>query len=273
MPAPDLPPPPTFDVPTRRVLASHLHMHDSTPESLAGCVVIVIDALRASVTITKALHEGAHAVLPALTADEARTIAHDVRECGGPTNMARVLLGGERGGVKIEGFDLDNSPASYTRERVADAWIVFTTSNGTAGLRHAAHAARVLVGSFANLSAVCDAVKDDERPVHILCCGTRDDVSLDDCLPAGAMAERLVAAGRQMVTDDSGRLCVAAWRSVSGSHERVRAMMRDSRGGRNLVRLGMGDDVDYCATLDTLPVVPEFDLLTGCVSLPRRTTS
>ena len=266
MPAPDLPPPPTFDVPTSRVLAAHIHMNDVEPAALAGCVVIVIDALRASVTMTAALRNGAQEILPCLTVDEARARAGNLRRAGN-TN---VLLAGERGGVKIEGFDLDNSPMSFPPERVAGASICFTTSNGTAGLRHARHAARVLVGSFVNLSAVCEAVAHDERPVHILCSGTRDDVSLDDCLPAGAMIEKLLAVGRNLVPCDAGRLCLATWKSVAGNHEAIRNAMRESRGGRNLVRMGFGADVDLCSAMDTVPVVPEYDSVHDRVELTYR---
>jgi 2-phosphosulfolactate phosphatase len=165
----------------------------------------------------------------------------------------------------IEGFDLDNSPFSYTPERVAGKTIVFTTSNGTAGLLHARQAHRVLVGCFSNLSAVCARVAEEERPVHILSSGTRDNVSLDDCLPAGAIVEKLVAAGRNLVPDDAARLCLAAWRSVSHSPAALTGAMRESRGGRNLVRIGLEADVDYCALIDTLPIVPEFDPATGVI--------
>ena len=58
-----------------------------------------------------------------------------------------VGVGGERGGLPIAGFDLGNSPAEYTRERVAGKTVVFTTTNGTRAMKrcHAAH--RVLVGA------------------------------------------------------------------------------------------------------------------------------
>lgn len=269
MPAPDLPPPPSFDVPRQRPFAVHLHTRFVAPERFAGGVVIVIDALRASVTIAQALHAGARAIVPCLSVDECRETAQRLRGQGVP----RVLLGGERGGVRIEGFDLDNSPRSYTQDAVAGATICFTTSNGTAGLRHAgATAARVLVGSMCNASAIVASVAHDPRPVHVLCCGTRDDVSMDDCLPAGAMTRGMLAAGRESVTDDSARMCLALFDGAQREHAAagpagVERLMRESRGGRNLVRIGLEDDVALCARLDTLPVVPEFDARAGRITL------
>jgi 2-phosphosulfolactate phosphatase len=258
MPAPDLPPPVPHDEP-QRPLAVHLLPRLVDAAALAGGVVVMIDALRASTTIAWALEHGAARVVPTLTVDDARSRAERFGAAG-----ERVVLGGERGGERIEGFDLGNSPGDYTRQRVGGATVVFTTTNGTAALLHAARAERVLVGSLCNLGAVCDAVAGEARPVHLLCAGTRDEVTLDDCLPAGAMVERLLSAGRGLVADDSALLCLRAWReAASRGDEGVREAMRAGRGGRNLLRLGMDADVDACAHVDSVRCVPEFVAVRG----------
>lgn len=263
MSAPDLPPPPEHVI-ADRPLHVHLHVSRVAPEALAGGVVVVIDAIRASVTIAQALQSGARCVVPVLTSDEAKRRANELIAGG----AERVTLGGERGGVLIPGFDLDNSPFSYTPERVRGATIVFTTSNGTAGLLHARHAAKIIVGSFSNLSRVCAALAHEPRPVHILCCGTREDVSLDDVLVGGAMAVRLVESQRQTPSDDSWSLAAAAWQHVkAGGHARIVRAMSESRGGRNMVKLGMMKDVEFCSTLNTLPVIPVFDVSSGRIEL------
>ena len=115
------------------------------------------------------------------------------------------------------------------------------------------------MSSLANLSALAASVAGDPRPIHILCAGTRDEISLDDCLPAGALVERLLASGRTLVQDDSGRLCLRAWQEASRTPATLAAAMRDTRGGRNLIKIGMEADVDFCSRVDTLPVVPVFD--------------
>ncbi|MCE7973875.1 MAG: 2-phosphosulfolactate phosphatase [Leptolyngbya sp. PLA1] len=258
MSAPDLPPPPAHPV-GPRPLHVHLHVSDVELRVLAGGVVVVIDAIRASVTIAAALAAGARAVVPVLSVAEAEGRAAALRAAG-----VAVVCGGERGGVRVPGFELDNSPASYTSDRVAGRTVVFTTTNGTAALLHAASAERVLVGSFANLVAVCSAVEPDPRPVHLLCCGTRDEVSLDDVLPAGAMADRLVAAGRSLTGDDGARLAMLAWR---GAKDDLEGAMRSSRGGRNLITQGLGADVTACSRRDWLEVVPEYDRVSGEIRL------
>nr|NIO67979.1 2-phosphosulfolactate phosphatase family protein [Anaerolineae bacterium] len=88
-----------------------------------GDVVVVIDALRASVTITSALVVGAVKVIPVLTVAEAR--AYLDRE--------GYLVAGERGGVQIEGFHFGNSPTELWRQaaEVRGKTLVLTTSSGT----------------------------------------------------------------------------------------------------------------------------------------------
>lgn len=293
----DLPPPPLFAI-GERPLHVHLHAKLVEPGALRGGVVIVIDALRASVTITAALANGAERVIPVLSVEEARAEkqrrlhgvfpaqalrsageaaqrierarnASDGSDSSGQSPSVNsgaslsILLGGERGGVLIEGFDCDNSPLSYTRERVGGKTVIFTTTNGTAALLHAREAAEVLVGSMANVSAVCERVAMDARPVHILCAGTRDEISMDDCLPAGAMVEKLVNAERSLASDDSARFAHLAYRGALVGSGGVVEAFRQSRGGRNLAKAGLGADVEFCATADTLPVVPRFDVARG----------
>lgn len=249
MPAPDLTP--LSLPPVERPIHVHLHARFVSPETLAGGVVVVIDNLRASVTITAALARGATLVVPTLTVEDA--IRHRDRAIA--EGKPLPLLGGERGGVLIPGFDLDNSPRAYTKERVEGREVVFTTANGTAALLQSRLAARVIVGSFVNLSRVVLALHDDPRPVHLLCCGSRDDVGLDDILPAGAMVERLVSLGRSLTHDDSARLALLSWHACKNDLD---AAMESSRGGRGLARLGLADDIRACAAIDSLPVLPVY---------------
>lgn len=263
MPAPDLPPPiihPDVD----RPLAAHLTTAQADPADLTGSIVVMIDALRASTTIAAALSNGAPAVTPILTVEEALTRAAGAKP--------RPLLGGERSGRRIPGFDLGNSPADYTRDLVAGRDIFFTTTNGTAALLHAAAAgaAEILVGSLANLTAICNRLANDARPVHLLCAGTRDKVTLDDCIAAGAMVERLVAAGppRNITAGDGGdpaRLCLAAWHLAESGGDLPAAMLA-SRGGRNLASVGLSQDVLDCCRIDAHPVIPRFDPVRGVIT-------
>jgi 2-phosphosulfolactate phosphatase len=122
---------------------------------------VVIDALRASVTITQALASGCPCIHPALSVQDARDKADHLR-----ANGNNVLLGGERAGVRPEGFDLGNSPSAYTPGAVGGREIVFTTTNGTATLLHARHAGLVLVACMGNVQTIADAIAKDARLVR-----------------------------------------------------------------------------------------------------------
>lgn len=239
--------------------AVHVHLLPALvdPAELAGGTVVVVDVLRASTTICHALAAGARHVVPVGAVDEARRLATE----------SDVVLGGERGGEVIEGFDLGNSPTSYTPETVGGRTVVFTTTNGTRALLHAATADRILVGCFANETAIVRDVLAQTGPVHVLCAGTNGAVTLEDVLFAGSVAHRLQTECGFEIGDDSGRLAAALFTQSAprGDFDERLASLRESRGGRNLLRLGFDDDLRTAAALDTFDVLPVFDPRTGLI--------
>ena len=158
----------------------------ASPEALADSTVIVVDLLRASTTICTALAAGAECVMPFATIEETLAAA----ERYGREN---VLLGGERHGKLIPGFDLGNSPTEYTPDRVRRRRILFTTTNGARALDYARHARRVLVGAAANRTAVATAV-GRKANVAILCAGTDGVIAREDRLAGGAIIEAILYA-------------------------------------------------------------------------------
>jgi len=235
-------------------------------DDLAGRVAVVVDVLRATTTIVAALAAGARAVVPCLTIDEARRVASAL-----PPGTA--LLGGERGGLAIEGFDLGNSPAEYTSQAVTGKTIVLTTTNGTKALVRCRGASQVVLAAFVNFSGVCEYLLRIERPtlIDIVCAGTDSHQTQEDVLLAGALAGRLAdAAGWQL--DDGAAMARAAWSAVSRGDDdelpsRVIATLRDSRGGRNLIAIGMDRDIETAAEIDRFNIVPRFDPSTGAVTI------
>ncbi len=133
------------------------------PESLDNHVVVVVDVLRATTTICMALAHGARQIIPTPSIDD----AHRLRDERG----SQTILGGERGGLIVEGFDQGNSPREYTKATVLDQTVVLCTTNGTVAMERCRHAKRVLIGSFVNLSATAAAIKPNENVV-VVCAGT-----------------------------------------------------------------------------------------------------
>ncbi len=223
------------------------------PAELAGGVVVVIDVLRATTVIVHALAQGARAVVAAASVADARVTASRW--------LARErLLGGERHGVRIEGFDLDNSPFSYGPEVVTGKTIIFTTTNGTRALHWAEQAAEIRIGALANLSAVVESLKQETRPVHLLCAGTDNRITGEDLLVAGAIADRL---GGDFMIHRESLIFAEFWRQHGVEPgERLRTM-RESAGGRNLVELGFDRDIERSSVVDLFAVVPRWDRASG----------
>lgn len=231
-----------------RELRVHNLPRNVDPFELAGRTVVVIDLLRASSTICQALAAGAAEVVPFLEIDDAGSVAAE--------NRANVVLGGERHGKHIAGFDLGNSPSEYTPEKVGGRRVFITTTNGTRAMDHARQAGRVIVGAFVNLSAVAASLQDAPR-VDILCAGTDGRESREDLLAAGALVERLIEnKSAQWTLNEPALAALAEWQSRG---EDLALELCSTPGGRNLLANGMDDDVEWCARIDTLAVVPEFN--------------
>ena len=253
-----------------RILNVHRLPGDVAEQDLAGSTVVVIDLLRASTTICQALASGAADVLPFLE------VADVLAAAEAADDRNRIVLGGERGGQRIEGFDLGNSPAEYTPAAVRGRRVYITTTNGTRALYHARQAERVLVGAIVNLSAVAQSVRKAVR-TDIVCAGTAGRESRDDLLAAGALVDALTVKTTGTWKLNSAAVAArgewhaivavaaAAPRSVA---EQLAIELRDTPGGRNLLAIGMDHDLVDCARVDALDLVPEFDAAAQRIALP-----
>jgi 2-phosphosulfolactate phosphatase len=232
----------------------HLIPSSCDERDFSDRTAVVIDVLRASTTIVTALAAGAVEVIPRATIEDARHAAQQTR--------GSVLLGGERDGLPIEGFDLGNSPGEYTADRVAGRRIVFTTTNGTAAMLKCRSAQQTFIGAFVNLSALADRVRGMDE-IEILCAGTRGRVSREDVLLAGAIVDRLINRhGPTVRLNDEAALARDAWRGVASTdphNSRLASALAESRGGRRVAQIGMQNDLALAAAVDGSRIVPELD--------------
>ncbi|MBX9677320.1 MAG: 2-phosphosulfolactate phosphatase [Gemmataceae bacterium] len=226
----------------------HVHLlPDLLPAgALKGAVAVGIDVLRATTTIVVALASGCREVRPCAHVEEARALADSMR-------LGQTLLGGERGGIKQPGFDLGNSPREYSQSICQDRTLVFTTTNGTRTLARIAEAERAVVAAFVNFSAVCEALRHDGRPLHLVCSGIDGQPALEDTLLAGAFVDCL-SDTFEMQLNDSARL---AWDSFDNHGRVLLGALEVSQGGRHLQSIGMGDDLAVAAEVDRFHIVPE----------------
>jgi len=218
----------------------HVHVAFTPGEQTPAPVGIVVDVLRATSTICQALSSGYRRVLCCAEVDEARALA----QSEGPAKLA-----GERQLEHIEGFDFGNSPRELDGEPGAET-LILTTTNGTRLLVAAAERfERVYVGSLLNLDAVAAAARESGEDVAVLCAGVLGELALDDAYCAGRIAEALGGE-----PEDSARAAILLAQSFPNAVEGLRA----SRSAANLRRHGLEADVERCAQVNALDVVPRY---------------
>lgn len=190
-----------------------------------------------------AFANGCRRIIPVRTVEEA--VALKALQPG-------ALLAGERQARPIPGFDLGNSPGEYARSAVDGKTIIMTTTNGTAALKTAERASKVYVGAFVNAAALCGKLSSISMDIVVLCAGTRGQLTIEDALCAGLLAERL--AGHNDLSD-----AALAARAIYNDY-RADLVRRTSLGAhaRNLAAIGYGGDIDYCLRHDLYDNVPEF---------------
>lgn len=220
--------------------------------TIDGATAVVIDVVRATTTIIEALANGARAIFPTASTEEAVKLASSL-------GRDDALLCGERKGLKIEGFDLGNSPHEFTPDVVQGMKLVMSTTNGTRALGIGQEASRILPCSFTNLGAVASAVSEDDRLV-LVCAGLEDRFCIDDALCAGQLIQRILDRRSRddrhdrPVLNDAAQAALA----IATTREATREFLSATTGGAALIEIGMGDDLDICVDVDRHDIVAEM---------------
>ena len=218
-----------------------VHVAFTPAETAAAPTGLVIDVIRATSTVCQALDAGYSRVYCAAEVEDARRLKEE---------LEGVTLGGERLGVRIDGFDLGNSPAEYLEPR--SPILAMSTTNGTRAIVAAAeHCQRVLIASLLNLEAVVEAARAFGDDVALFCAGVKGAFALDDAYVAGVIAERL---GYERT--DAAEAAVR----LASSYATAEEAFRQSRSGRNLIDNGpeLEADIARCARTSVLGVVPRL---------------
>lgn len=223
-----------------------------TPAEVQGRTVFVIDILRAGTTMCAALHHGARAVVPVASTEEALRLAQTL-------GADETVLAGERNAIPIAGFALGNSPGAVTPELVRGKTVVMTTSNGTSALLSVANAPHVYVAAAANFTlagARAHEAWTQGEEVLVVCAGREHRFALDDAYCAGRLVEAALGGGRgrQGLNDAA----VATLDLVRRYGRRWERPLLASRAGRELIELGMKEDVADAARVDAYPVLAQF---------------
>lgn len=217
------------------------------PAVVADAQAVVIDVVRATTSMVEALAHGARGIYPTGSTEGAVRLAASL-------GREDTLLCGERRGLKVEGFDLGNSPAEFVEDAVDGRRLVWSTTNGTPAFAGVEDAADVMAAAFTNLSAVAAEVRDAERLV-IVCAGAADRFGLDDALCAGHLVRRVLAArDGEPTLGDAARAAALLAAATEPSVE----VLERTAAGRALAEIGLAADLEICAQVDRHAVVPRM---------------
>ncbi len=214
-----------------------LDLYDLTDKA-----VVVIDIFRATTTICAALEKGAEAIIPVASIEE----TFQYKEKG-------YLVGGERDGQKVDGFDFGNSPREFWDNPIRSETLVLTTTNGTRALNAAQSAKRVFIGSFLNLEILCQKLMQLKEPVLLLCAGWRNHVNLEDTLFAGAVASRL-----SFETDFIYDAALTAKLLYERKEKDLMSTIKAGSHYQRLLRRGAKKDIPFCLSKNKVNIVPEW---------------
>lgn len=206
--------------------------------------VVVFDVLRATTSITAAL---------AASVSEIRVFKDtpSAAEAGRSFGKA-ALLCGEITCLRPPGFDLGNSPGDFKRELHADRIAFLSTTNGTKAIIAAREAATVLIGALVNATAIAQELISIGRNVTLLCAGTQGNYSMEDVIGAGAVIDALLVKEAATPMGDAARM---AHRLFQSARSNLRESLSDTTSGGNLRAAYLETDIEFCARLDSIPVV------------------
>lgn len=205
-------------------------------------IIVVIDVLRATSAICAGLANGVKSIIPVDSIEKAL----EYKKKG-------YLVGAERKGQVVEGFDFGNSPYSFMDPKFKDKEIVLTTTNGTKSIEISKYSGQVIIGSLVNLEALTNWLMKQNKNVLCLCSGWQDKFNLEDSICAGAIADVLISSG-EFYSEEDSTICVK--QLYKEAKRSPFAFLKASSHRRRLKKLNLNKDIKYCLTPNQLNIIP-----------------
>ena len=208
-------------------------------------IVVVVDILRATSAICAAFINGAEAVIPVGTIEEARSYKQN-----------GYLVAAERDGIILDFADFGNSPFNFTSTQVGGKTVAYSTTNGTQAIQMASSCYGVVVGAYLNITALTQWLISQKRNIIILCAGWKNKFSLEDSVFAGALTDKLIESTYFNTNCDSALAAIDLWNIAKTD---LSGYMNKAAQRFRLKSNGLDDCIDYCHTLDLTNIVPFYD--------------
>lgn len=227
------------------------HTPELTPTGKAPECAIAVDVLRATSTIATVLAAGGEAVQVFSDLDQ-------LIEVSEKWPSEKRLRAGERGGAKVAGFELGNSPLDCTPELVQGRRLFISTTNGTRALQRVQDSPNLLAAALINRAAVVQFLQElQPETVWIVGSGWEGSFSLEDTVCAGAIAHSLLQQTQLSPEELAGNdEVISAIALYSQWQDNLLGLLHQASHGQRLLRLDCLDDLKYCSQTDILDVLP-----------------
>ncbi|MFH1219845.1 MAG: 2-phosphosulfolactate phosphatase [Candidatus Eisenbacteria bacterium] len=214
--------------------------------AVKGKTVAVVDVLRVCTTIAHALANGCERIIPVESVEAATNLTASL-------DKKVTLLGGEKEGRRIDGFNLGNSPLEYTPDVVKGKTIIMATTNGTRAIWRSQAAKEILIASFVNMATVADFVgRMGGGLLTIVCAGRQGRFAMEDAVCAGMLIDLLAKENDSDLSDGAN----AARLLYRMNEQSIENLLRECEHGRYLRSLGFEADIEACSKVDSLRILP-----------------
>ena len=214
-----------------------IHQHD-----LNGKIAVVVDIFRATSCMISGMAHQVKAIYPVETVDECTKLGKE-----------GMVTAGERGGVKVEHFDIGNSPFDYMDPQWSGRDIAVSTTNGTLAIKKSEKATEVLIGAFLNIKATANKLREMANDVLIHCAGWKGTPNLEDTLYAGALINEL--SSTHEMTGDSAFLAYALF---AHHQDDLLSAAKKSGHAHRLAGFGISKDIEFCMQSNVFDVVVAY---------------
>lgn len=190
---------------------------------------VLVDVFRSTTTMPYILKGGCSKIIPTQSIKEARSIKQDIPE---------TLLIGERYGIRIRGFDYNNSPYEVANIDFHGKTVIFTSTNGTKVLQRIKGKGDIFIASFVNAGATSVILKERDRIDIVL--SNRPDGQADEDMFFGEYLRELLEG-------------------KTPDRVAYRKKIISSKGARRLSIMGSKHDIEYTMNYDAVDFPIHFD--------------
>lgn len=210
---------------------------------IKGKTIVIIDILRATSSMCVGFKTGVEKFLTLSSAEECKIFKE-----------FNFIIAAEKDAIKVDGFDLGNSPFEFENPLLVGKSIALATTNGTKAIKYAEEngASQIVIGSFLNIDTLCDYLIKITDDVVLLCAGWKNKFNLEDTLFAGAIVNKI---GHNFQTDCDSAL-TASLLYLQNENDLENLVRKSSHAKRFELKHLNTDDINYCLQFNTANVLP-----------------